>query len=95
MPSDSKPEKTGSAKPELQKVQSTSTQLAIAMELPFTLVGAIVFGGALGYFLDRWLDTRVIFTLVLGGLGFFAGVREVVRRLPGNGSGKDNGSKAS
>jgi F0F1-type ATP synthase assembly protein I len=94
MPSDSKPDKTESPKPELQKVQSTSTQLAIAMELPFTLVGAIVFGGALGYFLDRWLHTRVIFTLVLGGLGFFAGVREVVRRLPGSGTGKDNGSKA-
>ncbi len=93
MPSDNKPENSESPKPPLQKVQSTSTQLAIAMELPFTLVGAIVFGGAVGYFLDRWLHTKVAFTLVLGGLGFFAGVREVVRRLPGSGTGKDDGSK--
>ena len=81
MPSDSKPDKTGSPKPELQKVQSTSTQLAIAMELPFTLVGAIVFGGALGYFLDRWLHTKPVLMLVLGGLGFYAGVRDVLRRV--------------
>ena len=37
----------------------------------------------MGYFLDRWLDTRPWLALALGALGFFAGVREVLRRLPG------------
>jgi F0F1-type ATP synthase assembly protein I len=38
---------------------------------------------ALGYFVDRWMHTRPIFMLILGALGFIAGLREVLRRLPG------------
>jgi F0F1-type ATP synthase assembly protein I len=59
------------------------------MELPFTLVGAIGVGVALGYFLDRWLHTRAAFMIILGALGFIAGVREVLRRLPGTSDGTD------
>jgi F0F1-type ATP synthase assembly protein I len=54
---------------------------ALAMELPFTLVGAIVVGGFLGYFLDRWLHTWPWFTVIFGGFGFVAGVVEVARRF--------------
>jgi len=44
-------------------------------------------GAAIGYFLDRWLHTKPWLTLVFGALGFFAGLREVLRRLPaGNGN---------
>ena len=60
------------------------------MELPFTLVGAIAVGVALGYFLDRWLHTKAVFMIILGALGFIAGVREVLRRLPGTGDGTDS-----
>lgn len=55
-------------------------QAAIAMELPFTLVGPILVGGAIGYGLDRWLGTTPVLILVLIGFGFYAGVREVYRR---------------
>jgi F0F1-type ATP synthase assembly protein I len=51
------------------------------MELPFTIVGAVLLGGVLGYFLDHWLHTKLIFTLILGGLGFAGGLKEVLRRL--------------
>ena len=91
MPSDSKPDKTGSPKPELQKVQSTSTQLAIAMELPFVLVAAVVVGGLIGYFLDRWLHTKPWLLILFGGIGFYAGVRDVLRRLSGSGDGTKRG----
>ena len=70
------------------KGKGFSTQFGLAMELPFVLVGAIVVGGGLGYLLDRWLHTKLIFMLVFGGLGFFAGLREILRRLPANGDGK-------
>lgn len=60
-----------------------SNSVALAMELPFTLVGAIGIGVLLGYFLDRWFHTRAVFVIVLGAVGFIAGVREVIRRLPG------------
>jgi len=62
-----------------QKFASTS---ALALELPFTLVGAMAAGVALGYFADRWLHTRPFLMVVLGALGFIAGLREVIRRLP-------------
>ena len=64
-----------------------SSALALALELPFTLVGPVVVGAAIGYFLDHRLHTRPWLTLILGAIGFFAGVREVLRRLPaGNGN---------
>ena len=67
--------------PEMAKVKKYSSQTALAMELPFTIVGAVLLGGVLGYFLDHWLHTKLIFTLILGGLGFAGGLKEVLRRL--------------
>ena len=87
MPSDNKPENSDSPAPGVEKVKDVSNQAAIAMELPFVLVSAVVVGGLLGYFLDHWLHTQPIFLLVLGGIGFYAGVRDVLRRLGGSGDG--------
>ena len=67
--------------PEIAKAKKYSSQAALAMELPFTIVGAVLLGGVLGFLLDRWLHTKMIFTLVLGALGFAGGLKEVLRRL--------------
>jgi ATP synthase protein I len=93
MPSDHKPEDPESPSPvvENEKAVGLSNQAAVAMELPFVLVSAVIVGGLLGYFLDRWLHTKPIFLFVFGGIGFYAGVRDVLRRLGGTG----NGSKPS
>src|SRR5256885_6191210 len=56
MPSDSKPEESAPGAPP-KKPQDFASQPALALELPFTFVGAIVVGGAIGFFLDRWLRT--------------------------------------
>jgi ATP synthase protein I len=66
---------------------SSSRQFGLALELPFVMVSAIVVGGAFGYFLDRWLGTKPIFLLILGALGFYAGVRDVLRRVGKDGNG--------
>jgi ATP synthase protein I len=87
MPSDNKPENSDSPSPGVEKAKGVSNQAAIAMELPFVLVAAVVVGGLLGYLLDHWLHTKPVFLLVLGGIGFYAGVRDVLRRLAGNGDG--------
>ena len=87
MPSDNKPENPETSSPVREKAKDISNQTAIAMELPFILVSAVVVGGLLGYFLDRWLHTKPVFLLVLGGAGFYAGVRDVLRRLGGSGDG--------
>lgn len=67
--------------PELQKARKYSNQTTLALELPFTIVGAVLLGGVLGYFLDHWLHSKLLFTLILGGLGFAGGLKEVLRRL--------------
>ena len=87
MPSDNKPENSDSPSPVVDNAKDVSNQAAIAMELPFVLVAAVVVGGLFGYFLDHWLHTKPVFLLVLGGLGFYAGVRDVLRRLAGSGDG--------
>jgi ATP synthase protein I len=53
--------------------------LAVGLTLPFTLVVPMVVGGALGYFLDRWLHTKPALLLVLGLLGLGIGIRDAVR----------------
>jgi F0F1-type ATP synthase assembly protein I len=67
--------------PQKRKSLAYNRDSALAFEMPFTIVGAVILGGLLGYFLDRWLHTKLIFTLVLGGLGFAGGLKEVLRRL--------------
>ena len=63
----------------------------MAMELPFVLVAAVVVGGLIGYFLDRWLHTKPWLLILFGGIGFYVGVRDVLRRLSGNGNGTKSG----
>ena len=78
---DEQPNEPKSTSPTEQKAKKVASNAALAMELPFTIVGAVLLGALLGYFLDHWLQTKVIFTLLLGGVGFAAGLREVLRRL--------------
>jgi ATP synthase protein I len=91
MPSDHKPDEPEAEEPSTQKAKSFSKQFAMAMELPFILVAAVIVGGLVGYLLDRWLHTRLVFTLLLGGLGFYAGVRDILKRLPGSADGSKKG----
>ncbi len=58
-------------------------QLSDVLDLPFVLVGAVVIGAGAGYFLDRKFHTSPVLTLVLGGIGFVAGIMELLRRLTG------------
>jgi len=56
-------------------------QLSMAMELPFIMVGGILVGGALGYFLDRRIHSSPAFLLLGGALGFGIALRDILRRL--------------
>ncbi len=91
MPSDNKQDESSSSTSGPKKSADFASQPALALELPFTFVGAIVVGGAIGFFLDRWLRTSPWLMLVFGGLGFYAGIREVIRRLPGGGKDSQSG----
>ena len=56
-------------------------QLALATELPFLVAGGALAGGLFGYFLDHWLHTKPYLMIILGALGFFVAVRDMLRRL--------------
>jgi len=88
MPSDLNDHREEQLTPQQKQAKGFSQQLALATELPFVIVAAIVVGGSFGYLLDRWFHTKPILMAVFGFLGFFAGVREVLRRLPADDDGK-------
>ncbi len=54
-------------------------QFALALELPFMLVGPPVVGGAIGYFLDSWLHTKPWVMIVLGLCGVAVGLRDTIK----------------
>jgi ATP synthase protein I len=81
MPSDNKENKDDKQSEVQANSQGFNRQFALAMELPIILVAAVVFGGLIGYFLDRWLHTKPYLMLVFGFLGFFGGLRDLLRRV--------------
>lgn len=81
MPSDNNDNKNEKHTPAEQAAAGANRQFAMALELPFVLVAGIVVGGLVGYFLDNWLHTKPYLMLVFGFLGFFGGLRDVLRRV--------------
>jgi ATP synthase protein I len=55
------------------------TAMAKAMRLSTELIGGIVVGGAIGYFLDKWLGTFPWLFILMFMLGSAAGIMNVVR----------------
>jgi ATP synthase protein I len=80
-PSDNNEQKDRELTPAEKQAAGFSRQFALAMEMPFVIVSAVAVGGVIGYFLDQWLHTSPVLMLVLGGLGFFAGLRDVLSRV--------------
>lgn len=72
-----------SPKPDSDKAppQGSLRGLGLAMSLPFTLIVSVILGGGAGYLIDRWLHTLPIFSLILGVLGFGAGLWDILRQL--------------
>jgi len=77
MPTEDSPERSENAR----EIRKSNNQLAMALELPFVLVGTIALAVLVGFYLDRWLHTKPILTLILGALGFVGGIREILRRV--------------
>jgi F0F1-type ATP synthase assembly protein I len=67
--------------PPKSKAGAMARQFALATELPFLVAAGALGGGAIGYFLDRWLNTAPWLMLAVGAVGFFAAVRDMLRRL--------------
>jgi F0F1-type ATP synthase assembly protein I len=61
-------------------VRDVTQQSALAMELPFTIVGGIVLAGFLGYLADKWLHSSPWLMILGGGLGFASSLIDIARR---------------
>jgi F0F1-type ATP synthase assembly protein I len=61
-------------------IRDMTKQSALAMELPFTIVGAILLVGFLGYLADKWLHTSPWLMIVGGALGFASTLIDIARR---------------
>jgi len=55
--------------------------LALVMQLGLTMGGSILFCLAVGYYLDKWLHARGIFTAVFIVLGIVGGGVTVYRQI--------------
>ncbi|HLK04161.1 MAG TPA: AtpZ/AtpI family protein [Candidatus Acidoferrum sp.] len=62
-------------------VRDMTLKSGLAMELPLTIVGAILLGGFLGYLLDRWLHSAPWLMILGGAFGFASSIFEIVRRF--------------
>lgn len=58
-----------------------ATHLTIIMQLGLTMVGSIAFCFIIGFYLDRWLHTKGIFTAVFIVLGVVGGAITVYRQI--------------
>lgn len=58
-----------------------ATHLTIVMQLGLTMVGSIAFCFAIGFYLDRWLHTKGIFTVIFIILGIVGGAITVYRQI--------------
>jgi F0F1-type ATP synthase assembly protein I len=58
--------------------------LAIGLEIPSTIIGALVFG----YLIDLKFDTSPWFTVALAVLGFFGAVYRLIKYLKYSSGGK-------
>ena len=68
---------TGSKDPKYRSARVVS----MLGTIPLILAVAPLIGFGLGYLLDRWLGTGQVLRLVFLGLGFVAGVREMITLL--------------
>lgn len=67
-----------------------SRGMGMAFRMATELVAALLVGGGIGWFLDRWLDTRPWLLLVFLTLGMAAGTLNAFReakRMEGSGDG--------
>ena len=62
-------------------LQKMIRQSGSAMSASYTLIGAILILGAIGYFIDKWQDTSPVFLLIGLLLGIIVGFYEIAKTI--------------
>lgn len=58
---------------------SSNSSIGVAMKLSSEMVAAVFVASLIGYYLDKWLETKPFFLICLFFLGAVAGILNVVR----------------
>jgi F0F1-type ATP synthase assembly protein I len=71
--------------------------VSFLMQIGLTMAGCIVFCFFMGFYIDRWLETRGIFVAVFtilgvigGGVTVYRQIMDVIRKTPEEGSERDD-----
>jgi ATP synthase protein I len=62
-----------------KEVTKNTSSLGIAMRLSSELVAAVFVASVIGYYLDKWLETKPFLLIVFFFLGAVTGILNVVR----------------
>lgn len=64
-----------------KKDESVYKQLLNASTVGMALVSGMVVGGAMGYFLDKWLDTSPFLLFIFLIFGIIAGIKNAIHYM--------------
>lgn len=64
-----------------QRISSGVQTISTVIDLSLSLVGGTLVGGFVGWLVDHALHREFVFTLILGFLGFGAGIAIVVKKF--------------
>ena len=64
---------------DIEAVSGNGRNLGYAFRMALDMVAAVVVGGGIGWYLDRWLDTKPVLLLIMIVLGLAAGFSNVWR----------------
>jgi len=67
----------------LKKIDPNSSTTGKAVRVTSELAAALIVGGVLGFWLDKWLNTKPMFMIVLFFAGFVAGFLNIYRSQSG------------
>lgn len=68
---------------DFKKKRDTIEYLALVTQVGLTMAGSIAFCFMVGYYLDKWLDTRGVFLVIFIVLGIVGGAMTVYRQITG------------
>ena len=76
---DSRLKRARGVRPDESNPQAPQSGLGMALRLAAEMISTLIVGGAIGWFLDRWLDTKPWLLLVFLLLGAIAGMLNAYR----------------
>ena len=70
--------KSRNKKNDNKQKQLRGRQISIAMRISIELIISIIIGATLGWYIDKWFDTKPIFFIIFLILGIMSGIKTAI-----------------